>query len=183
MRPTLALAFLFAGTSLFGANIVVNPGFEAGGAGWTTNWFIGEARGGNPVGPNEAGTGCVGSGCIDSSSAFLYQDLTTVIGQTYTISFNLYSDSGTPSQVRVLWGGANVLDIVDPTSLVWTPFSVNVVATATTTRLQFNGRHDPAGIFLDDISADDASVPEPTSMILAATGIAALALGRWRRQQ
>ena len=169
--------FLMMSASVFGANIVTNPGFESGSTGWTiTGWFVNDVRPGNPVGPNEIFTGCVGSGCITTPAAFFFQDLTTVIGQSYTLSFLLYSDAGTPSQVRALWGGATALDIVNPAD-AWTPFSTTVVATTTTTRLQFNGRHDPAAIFLDDISVDSTSpVPEPSAVILSISGLTAVAL-------
>src|SRR5689334_5190024 len=67
------------------ANIVVNPGFELGLSNWTVDnnggWFIDTIP---HSGNNDIATVCGGAICLDPvNGAFFYQDLSTVIGQSY----------------------------------------------------------------------------------------------------
>ena len=107
------LTVLVGACSAWGANIVLNPGFESGFTSWqvntTTNnpWEI--ATSGGVGGGQYASDGCVGADCMfpfpHTVGSWLYQDLPTVTSQTYTLSFFFFGD-GNPMELQVLWGNA-----------------------------------------------------------------------------
>src|ERR1051325_10558493 len=108
--------FVLALPSAWAGNLVGNPGFESGLA---TPWVL-QAGPNHPwtitSGTAHSGTfyisgGCVGSSCMDHTTGdLLFQDLTTSIGATYTLSFWAFDD-GVPSELQALWGGTTVLDL------------------------------------------------------------------------
>src|SRR5689334_13982175 len=72
-------------------NIVFNPGFEQGLLGWTLNpsnpaaWFINSRPNSGSL---DIENPCAGGACLDTfSGSFFYQDLPTVVGQTYSLNF------------------------------------------------------------------------------------------------
>jgi len=94
LRKLLGIAFL--GSLALAQNLVQNPGFETGSfAPWVANgasshpWTV--DTGAVHTGTSYADTGCVGAQCINpdsnGSGAWLYQDLTTALGATYTLTF------------------------------------------------------------------------------------------------
>ncbi len=139
-----------------------------------------------------ASTGCVGVECIEGNStqeAWLSQVLTTVVGETYTLTFD-YSQiypgdgsGGTPNELVVDFGSDQVADLVNLTNTNIITYSYTVTATTTATELQFLGRQDPSYDYLDNVSVTPASTvtPEPESLALFGTGIFAL-LGVARRK-
>ena len=166
------------------ANIVVNPGFELGLSNWTVgndSWFIDTIP---HSGSNDITTSCAGAGCLDPvNGAFFFQNLSTVIGQSYDLSFWGFFE-GAPDEIKVTWGGVTVVDIVNPAipDDVYTQFSaLNLLATSSTTRLQFFGRSDPGFNAVDDISVTQ-SVPEPSVLVLIGTGLLVIAGYRLRRR-
>jgi hypothetical protein len=161
-------------------NIVFNPSFEQGLLGWTVNnsnpapWFIDT----NPhTGNLDIGSPCAGIGCLDPvNGAFFYQDLPTVIGQTYSLSFFAFFE-GAPDEIKVTWGGVTALDILNPvvTNDVYSQYSINNVlaASSTTTRLEFFGRQDPnQNLGVDDIAV---TAPEPSTLLLISMALLILA--------
>jgi hypothetical protein len=198
----LVAAFTLAGAMAAPAmaNIVTNGGFEAGDAGWTTvGWGAFNSDRGTHSGINSMGTGCT-----DTEFRCTFgQNLTTVAGQRYDISFWLYTDgyvdrSGQvvgqfENGLRVWFDGAIVDTIINfPTTNTggdWLPggpstlITINgVVASGSSTLLQFGGFHEPAGIFVDDVSVDASNgVPEPGSIALV--GMAFLGLAATRRSK
>jgi len=93
------------------------------------------------------------------------QSLSVVPGQTYTIDFYVKNGGGTPSAISVNWGTLNLLNTL-PTVGDWTHYNYSEVASgATTMDLEF--RNDDGFLYLDDVSvtAQTASVPEPSAMI------------------
>jgi hypothetical protein len=180
------------------ANIVQDPGFEAGPSGNDTFWNFSGWRTGpldTPVhsGLYDATTGCSGATCVATSSthaASLSQTLTTVAGQRYDLSF-WFGGDGAPDEIKVLWGANTVLDlqdsqIVSNNGLSETLYTVtNLLATGASTVLAFYGRQDPGQNGLDDVSVTPSvsSVPEPTGwamMIVGLFGAGALLRGRRR---
>ena len=193
-------AFHLAGlTSLLGlvfissasANIVANPGFESGATDWTFNgstnnpWRIGAGVGiaGAHTGTMDASDGCVGAPCVnpdpDPDGSWLYQDLVTVPGTQYTLSF-WWASAGPANELEVLFGSTVADDLVNVPSGPYIQYSntVTLTAASTTTRLEFIGRQDPGFNSLDDIDVEAGSgtvTPEPSAYVLIGSGLALLA--------
>ena len=179
-------------TELRAANIVSNPGFETGDftswttAGWTVNFGPGPSSKVPNSGSYYAYTGCVGSECITTPSAYIYQDLSTIAGDSYTLSF-YFSSEGAPMELQALFGGVIAFDLVDlPVDSGYQFYSTALTATGTTTRLEFLGRQDPAWDALDDISVADngagggGGTPEPATWMRAGPALIAVSARRRR---
>jgi hypothetical protein len=173
-------------------NLVQNPGFETGTfAPWVASHYGGNGGGpwtvvsgaGAHSGTKYASTGCngsVGGTCIAPDSGtggWLYQDLATVPGTQYTLTF-YYAPGGAAgggnAELQVLWGpsatplttGGNgsctgncVFDNTSIGSSTYTQYTVNLTATSASMRLEFLGRQDPQVDFLDDISVTTQAAP------------------------
>jgi hypothetical protein len=191
MHRTLPAMILFGFCSGVFGDTVFNGNFETGDfSGWTqSGWFIDTT---NPnSGGYDAATGCEGASCTtvgDPNSAFLFLDVTTTIGTSYTLSF--FYDSGqlatSGSELLVLWGDptapslSTVVDFVNvDTSGVYIEYTGTVVATSLTSQLEFLGRQDLDFYYLDDVSltAQTATVPEPSAFLIMAS---VLGLLFWR---
>jgi hypothetical protein len=209
MRSTFI--FLALASAAFGGSIVVNGDFETGDlTGWTINplldtnaWAVGT----NPhTGNFAASTGCVGDLCINGTSDdqnYLFQNLATLSGHTYTLSF-WYDPANVDgnTELLVLWGNSTAFDLVtvgtegggEPTFAVnsTTPASgynfytiSGLGGTDSGTVLNFLGRNDPSFSGLDDISVVGdttvgGAVPEPGTYMLAAAGLLALGIKKLR---
>ena len=68
------------------------------------------------------------------SEGFLSQTLTTVVGQSYNVSFWLALDTGTPNDFSCTFAGGSVLSLVNAAGFGYTQFSANITATSTTAR-------------------------------------------------
>jgi hypothetical protein len=187
MKVRLLSLALFAITlsppSLRAGNIVVNPGFELGLANWTldnnsTPWFINTQP---HSGSLDIESQCFGAICVDPvNGTFFYQDLPTVIGQKYDLSFWAFFE-GAPDEIKVTWGSVTALDIVNPVvpNDIYAQYSTtNLLATSSITRLEFFGRQDPnQSLGVDDISV---TVPEPSTLLLISVALA-IGVGLRRR--
>jgi hypothetical protein len=175
--------------SIMAGNIVVNPRFDLGLAGWNVNnnsspaWFPDTF--GNS-GNNDIESICAGSNCLSpANGAFFYQDLPTVIGAFYNLNFFAFFEAGTPGQIdeiKVTWGPSTALDIVNPAVPDDTYFQYsasNLLATSTTTRLEFFGREDAVG-GLQGVTDISVTAPEPSTLLLVSV---ALAIGAGLRQR
>ena len=170
------------------ANIVADPGFENGtpgsytgaiGDGWVVTTGTGAICNNSGAGCGSAGVARTGTqmAFLDWSSTLntISQTLTTVIGQTYTIS---YFVAGThPNLLEVTFGGATLFNGTSPTNGVGSPsdyvqYNFTSTATSTSTVLAFSGQRTVAGeILLDDVSVTASSVPEPSSLLLLGTSM------------
>jgi hypothetical protein len=155
---SLAIVF-FVAAPLSAQNIVVNPGFESGdfSPGWTfTPSVFGSLTVVDFNNPHTGTYELKGAQFDDFDS--ISQNLTTVAGKSYDLSFWLSSADeqagGTTLEVRVWWNGAIVLDRTgDPHEFPYTQvFLSNLVATSSSTELRFDIRNDPGIYYLDDIS-------------------------------
>ena len=158
-------------------NIVLNPAFDSGLAFWNVNnnlspWFPDTF---GHFGGNDIENTCGGSGCLNpSTGAFFYQDLHTVVGATYNLSFWAFFEAvpGQTDEIKVAWGAVTALDIVNPAVPDDTYFQYsasNLLATSSVTRLEFFGREDPGLQGLTDISV---TAPEPSTLLLIGVALA-----------
>ncbi len=104
--------------------------------------------------------GPLDSGNGEPASVTIYQDIPTTPGNTYRIKFAFAPRPNTvaaENKLEVRWGGDPVFDsgnVADPNGgIEWQPMTFDVLATTTTTRLQFTdlGTANSLGTFLDDI--------------------------------
>lgn len=153
---TLAAAAALSSATPAFANLVSNGGFETGDfTDWTQFGNTG-ATGVSTLSPTGVGPhsgsflgffGAVGS------DGGIFQNLTTVMGQTYNLTFWLANDPGTPNDFSILWNGATIFSQVDASPFGYTLFSFSgLLATGTSTQLAFSFRQDPRYFELDDVS-------------------------------
>lgn len=104
-------------------------------------------------GPSDSGTG-------EPASVRIYQDIPTVVGQTYEVHYAFAPRPNTAAaenSLEVRWGGV-VQQTIPPTAggggpIAWTQHQFTVVATSATTRLEFVdlGISNSEGTFLDGV--------------------------------
>lgn len=178
------------GTSVARAgNLVTNGGFETGDfTGWTlsgnmanpgTDWGVDNT---DPhSGTYEAFFGAVGS------PIFLKQTLATTVGQTYTINFWLDQtvDPNGPyhNYFTASFEGTTIDALSNIVAQPYTEYTFTEKATSASSVLQFSFQNGAGFFDIDDISVSPKSstIPEPSSLILIAPGLAALYFLRKRR--
>jgi hypothetical protein len=190
MRGYLHFSMLFLSVgalSVSAANIVANNSFELPAisyGSWTENASIpGWTLGSGPaieVQNHVAGSPFAGDQFVELDStgeSSIYQDLPTIAGAQYLLSFAFSARPGVlVNSMGVFWDGSSVTTVnADGTGLPdtrWIVYSFNVVASATTTRLQFSGLgpSDSLGEYIDAVSVEEA-VPEPSSIMLCFGGL------------
>lgn len=177
MRKTLLISMsifwvMLAGVAL-GANLVTNPGFETGDFdGWTQSGNLDYT--GVDVGNAHSGTYAAEFGPVNLLG-FISQNLTTVPGGTYDLSFWLHNRFSGTNQYQVYWGGILLTDIIDSISFPYTEISFgNLTASSSSTELKFGFRNDQSWFDIDDVSVSMTSVPEPAVMFLLGSGLIAL---------
>lgn len=180
-----AISGLVAITSILAvparAALVTNGGFETGDfSGWTQSGNTGFT--GVYTGIQHSGTWAGAFGPV-GSLGFIEQDLATVAGETYRLTYWLRSDRGPDDVFEASWDGTLVTSITDSAAVPYTEFSFDLVAADSSTTLQFGFRQDWSYWFIDDISVDlvPTSVPEPGT--LALFGSAVVGMVALRRRQ
>jgi hypothetical protein len=197
MRRYLFLSALFLSLSTLSAraNIVANPSFELPAipnGTWTLNdslpnWSLASG----PyieVQNHAAGSPFDGNQFVELDStgeSSIYQDLSTIAGAQYFLSFAFSPRPGVAvNSMGVSWNGSSVTTIhADGTGLPdtsWTVYSFTVTASSTITRLQFSGLgpSDSLGEYIDAVSVE--TTPEPSSIMLCFGGLL-FAAARYRK--
>jgi hypothetical protein len=188
VRSLAALAFVVAALGMStqaSANLVLNGGFETGTfADWTlagNSGFISItnlAHSGNFA----ASFGAVGSDTFLSQS----QLLSTTVGASYTLSYWLRNDGGSPNNFSASWGGVVIPGsvLVNAPGQPYTQYTFTEVATTATTDLTFSFRQDPAFWQFDDVSVTlSSATPEPSTLAIGGvSGLLALAYGLRRKR-
>ena len=192
----LSTIILLCGTSSLRADLITNGSFETGDlTGWTTSdWGV--VKGAEPPILNAAENGTY---VAYGTSGVLSQNLTTVSGQSYTLSF--YYDIGAcvvvhdstcadspRDDLTVLWGSTTAFDTGSlvgnsTTDPGWVHESITVVASSSSTALDFSVTTDGAlPLYIDNVSVTaNTTVPEPSSIMLLSTVLGVLALILHRR--
>lgn len=160
-------------------NIVINGGFETGDfTGWTQSGNTsrtGVSHAAKNSGDFGAFFGPVGS------LGYISQNLSTTAGSIYKLDFSLngggVNGPSAPVDFQVFWNGSMIFETTTP-PLTYTQFSfTGLVATGSTTSLQFGFRNDSGFFFLDDVKAGiiGAGIPEAFSTLWLALPILLMA--------
>jgi Kelch motif len=139
--------------------LVENGGFELGLADWTT----GTSSGIPPSATVDAHFGTYAAFLWYNSTDFLSQNVPTIPGQLYSLSFWLkttLAGVSTNNEFLVLWNGTNILDASNLVLPTWTNLVFTLQATSSVMLLEFTVQNDPATFFqLDDVSV--TPIPRP----------------------
>ena len=192
LTAAMMTAALLASASLASAaELVTNGNFSNNLTGWDVTNTVTAQTSDDYVqhagGSGDSGTGLFAAfGAGQSASGFISQMLSTVIGQTYTVSFNwgaFGGQGGNEQTLNVTVG--NIIDAFYTTTgghlttalnYVFTPSGFTFKANSTSTLLTFAASGDTmnADMLLDNVSVKGpVAVPGPE----AGAGLGALALG------
>ena len=186
VRIALAVALLSFGTAVFADTFpvpITNGSFETGDfTGWTQfgdTSFNGVCQTSTcPLNfAPYAGTYAAYFGPVGDTGG-IYQDISTVVGQEYTLTFFLANQAGgIPNFFEAQFGNADFTMTDFPVAFGWTQFTLTDTATSTTTRLEFTFRNDPGYWFLDNLSAttQGGTTPEPGTFVLFGSGLLGVA--------
>ena len=158
-------------------NVVLNGGFEAGDfTAWdltgtpntsfnTYNAVVNRTSFRKGAATNYIHSGSYGAYLSDNIVAVLAQDLSTVPGQNYVLSFWLRNPTaGSGQQFLVNWNTNGVTTnrvfyLNNPPALAWTNVTLLLRATSTNTTLQFGAMNQSGAFGLDDISVTPVNLP------------------------
>ena len=159
------------------ANLITNPGFEAGFTGWTFS-------NGAAWAPGAGAHSGVAYGFMPSSgvnSPTIAQSVATA-GASYTISFFVASLASIPSNLSVSFGGTVFNHLFPAGNNGYTQLSFTATASGANTNLSFTGQ-GVASFRLDDVSVEPAGVGVPDGgTTVSLLGCALLGLAGLRRK-
>ena len=166
------------------ANLVQNGSFETGNfSGWTLTGdtaFTGVCSVSTCPGnfAPEDGMYAAYFGPV-GDTVTLSQNLNTVAGQQYTLTFYLADPvGGTPNYFDVKFGTAEFSLTNFGVPFGWQKFELSMVANSSSTLLAFTFRNDPSYWFLDNVvvtPGGQGTTPEPSTLALFGSGALGLA--------
>ena len=133
------------------------------------------------------GTGGAYQGILQSNT-----DFSLVPGFTYDLSFDLVgSQRGTTASTTVTFGSYDHTFVLGSTDQAGTGGLVNVLVTVSSPQSSYltftdNTSTTDIGALLDNVQITETAtpaVPEPSSLLLLGSGLAALASGLWKRHK
>jgi hypothetical protein len=163
-------------TSVLGANLVTNGGFETGDfGGWLLTGFgSGEANVINgAAGANTLVHGGIHAGQFGPGSlGFISQNLMTTVGASYNLDFWVSNPvGGTPTEWKVVVGGNTLIDVTNAPRFNYTHYTFTFTATTAVTSLQFGFAHPPDWFYLDDVSVTPATLTAGSPAQLTVTAL------------
>lgn len=178
------------------APVLINGGFETGDF---SGWVLTGSSDSNVVAPDQPNNGDYSAffGQVDAPAS-IAQTVATQAGHDYIVSFWLSNLGGsvdntsTATTFQALAGDTSLFTSDDKTATDYTRFDLQFTAASDTTALAFLFRNDETFWLFDDVSISElmttpttpaapASVPEPSSALILALGLALLSLQRRRR--
>ena len=144
--------------------LVVNGGFETGNfSGWSQSGDVGLFYGSPQLFITQAahtGNNAAAFGSVQADGT-ISQNLTTVVGQTYTLDFWLANLSGGPNDFTAKIGGVTELHLVNDAAQPYTHYTYTFTATSTSTPIEFDFMQQPSEWHLDDVSVAPVSGSSP----------------------
>lgn len=141
-------------------NLIVNPSFEEGFAGWNTQ----PAAFGSSFKVHNFGghTGAKYSyfAATGGLPDLIWQDVPTSTGRVYVLQF-WFANFPREDSLRVFWEGGLIFDGTPLPAAYpgWSPLTFMVTSTATTSELRFEAFDTPSSIALDDVYLAPAANP------------------------
>jgi hypothetical protein len=137
-------------------NLIVNPGFETGTfSGWSTAAAPFSSYFGVGLGNQHSGSYAAYFGSYDFERDDIYQNVPTIPGHTYQISYWVANGGGGNTEIRSSWGGNVLEDLFPANSFSYQQHTFDAVATSTTTQFRIGGYQISSFWYLDDVSVTD----------------------------
>jgi Ca2+-binding RTX toxin-like protein len=153
-----------------GDNLILNGSFEGGSAtGWQAALGF-EAQYAGQLGANEASDGrwYLELDRAGGDQDVIWQDVATVAGQTYTLSFDFGARYGGASDAfEVYWNGQLLQSVQQTTQWGWSTATFTVTGTGALDRLEFRELpgSDGGGAFLDNVRLVSTAAAEGNDTI------------------
>jgi hypothetical protein len=184
----ISLSMLGGAMSACAGNIVLDPSFEMPAQGPYSGalgdgWIVTQGTVLVTHFPGNTEAAHTGSQALymelDGGTSTLTQTLTTLAGQSYTVSF--WAADSFPNPLSLTFDGVTLFSGTAPTNFNTSPsdyvqFSFTGTASTTSTILAITSTYDAGeGTVIDDVSVTpNSSAPEPSTWLLAGSALAAL---------